>query len=329
MPPPAAVAFVPLALLPAPIATTFLTGASVVALARIVVLASRAIGQTPAWWWAPAAAATEPVVSTLIYGQVNIVVVWLCLEGYLHPNDRRGGVLIGLGVALKLTPALFLLPLILRRRWDAVGAGAVAFGTSCVAGALAAPAASAHYWTRIASLSGRVGLDFPTDQSYTGALARLVGTPMASTVGTALGLATIGLLAWALIRNPGDPLRDAVTTWLAGLAWVVAMAAWPDLRSESLATVAPLVALVLSDAYLLLGMVTLIALARCRPARGGGGSGREECCAVSDSGLGRTDVPARSGVDTGHRVEAVGRLVPGSVAASRVAGERDLGVSAD
>lgn len=300
-PPLAAVLFVPLAALPGPVAAALMTAASVVALGRICLLASRAAGRPLTWPVVALAALSEPVFATLAFGQVNLVVVWLTLEGYLCRSGRRGGVLIGLAIALKLTPAIFLVPLLLRRRWDAVGALLAAVATGMSVGALAAPAASGRYWSGVFADGSRVGLGYLTNQSFTGAAWRLAGSGGAPAVTGVLCAATAFGLVTALLRHQADPLRDAVCTGLAGLlispiswthhwvwaiplvlwtagrggrwrpltlAWIVALASWPDWVGGAVALLCPPLGLILGNAYLLLGVTTLLALADGRVPEG-------------------------------------------------------------
>lgn len=88
--------------------------------------------------------------------------------------SRWAGIGIGLAAAVKLTPALFIgLLLIVRRGRAAAVATAVAAGATAFA-ALVAPDASRFYWTRALWDTSRVGrLDYVSNQSLQGVLARL------------------------------------------------------------------------------------------------------------------------------------------------------------
>jgi hypothetical protein len=95
---------------------------SLLALAGIVALALRASrvppGDPKAWIAATLAVAFGPVGTSLLLGQVNILVALTLAAGYFladrHP--RLAGTAIAIGAALKVTP-LFLLVLFLRRRY--------------------------------------------------------------------------------------------------------------------------------------------------------------------------------------------------------------------
>ncbi|MET8976442.1 glycosyltransferase 87 family protein [Streptomyces sp. NPDC004539] len=119
----------------------------------------------------------EPLRDTISFGQVNILLLALVLvDAHLLATgrDRWAGVGIGLAAAVKLTPALFIGLLLVTRRWRAAGiATAVAVGATGLA-ALIAPDASRFYWTTALWDTTRVGrLDYVSNQSLQGVLARL------------------------------------------------------------------------------------------------------------------------------------------------------------
>ncbi|MEV1070238.1 glycosyltransferase 87 family protein, partial [Streptomyces sp. NPDC050263] len=89
-------------------------------------------------------------------------------------RTRCAGIGIGLAAAIKLTPALFIgLLLITGRRRAAAVATAVAAAATGLA-AVVAPDASRFYWTQAMWDTNRVGrLDYVSNQSLQGVLARL------------------------------------------------------------------------------------------------------------------------------------------------------------
>lgn len=119
----------------------------------------------------------EPLRDTFSFGQVNILLLALVLLDcrlLATGRERWAGVGIGLAAAIKLTPAAFIGLLLVagRRR-----AAAVATAVAAVATALAAwvvPDASRFYWTHAMWDTTRVGrLDYVSNQSLQGVLARL------------------------------------------------------------------------------------------------------------------------------------------------------------
>ena len=124
-PPFAAVVMVPLALLPAWLAAALWTGASVGALAAVVVVVRRALGR-PAPGWLVAlvtggALALEPVWQNLAFGQVNLFLMLAVLVDLLRPERRWSGVLVGIAAGVKLTPLVFVVLLVLVGRRAAAG----------------------------------------------------------------------------------------------------------------------------------------------------------------------------------------------------------------
>jgi hypothetical protein len=144
----------------------------------------------------PLAVAVEPVRETLGYGQVNLLLFALIVADLigLRWRSRRGtrydptdgplrrfvlsgawaGAGIGLATAVKLTPALFIVYLLVTRQWRAawtsIGtAVGVTLATFAVAGE-----ESRTYFTSVLWQTERVGAaDMTPNQSLAGLLARL------------------------------------------------------------------------------------------------------------------------------------------------------------
>lgn len=180
-PPFAAVAMLPMALLGLHAA---IAAALLLNLAALAVVLRILTG--PAWrrygWYGCALAACalalfEPLRDTFSFGQVNVLLLALVLvDAWLLATGRGrwAGVGIGLAAAVKLTPALFIgLLLLARRRRAAAVATAVAVAATALAAAVA-PDASRFYWTEAMWDTTRVGrLDYVSNQSLQGILARL------------------------------------------------------------------------------------------------------------------------------------------------------------
>lgn len=102
-----------------------------------------------AWVLVAAMATFEPVRTNLWNGQLNLVLAAMVLFDLTGPQSRRGrGALTGLAAAIKLTPALFVVYLVVRRRYGqaarAIGAFAAATGVAW----LVLPGESRRYWTQ-------------------------------------------------------------------------------------------------------------------------------------------------------------------------------------
>ncbi|BBC97744.1 DUF2029 domain-containing protein [Streptomyces rochei] len=200
-PPFAAVLMLPLALLGR---TTAIVASLVVNAAALGVVLRVLAGddwRRHGWYrWSLALCALalfEPLRDTFSFGQVNVVLLALVLTDARLLSSGRGrwaGAGIGLAAAVKLTPALFIgLLLLAGRRRAAAQATAVAVAVTGLA-ALVDPAASRFYWTRALWDTSRVGrLDYVSNQSLQGVLARLgeTGRPL-------WALAVLGTLCvWA------------------------------------------------------------------------------------------------------------------------------------
>lgn len=180
-PPFAAVVMLPMALVG--LRTAILT-ALLLNLAALAVVVRVLVG--PRWrrygWYGAGLAACalalfEPLRDTFSFGQVNVLLLALVLaDAWLLATGRSrwAGVGIGLAAAVKLTPALFIGLLLVARRWrEAAVATAVAAAATGFA-ALVAPDASRFYWTYAMWDTTRVGrLDYVSNQSLQGVLARL------------------------------------------------------------------------------------------------------------------------------------------------------------
>ncbi|MES5820214.1 glycosyltransferase 87 family protein [Streptomyces sp. RG80] len=239
-PPFAAVVMLPMALMPLPVA---IAGSMLLNLAALAVIARLLAGRS--WrrhgWYgcalgACALALFEPLRDTFSFGQVNLVLLALVLcDGWLLATgrERRAGWGIGVAAAIKLTPALFIVLLLLagRRRAAAV-ATAVAVGATALAAGVA-PQASRIYWTEAMWDTTRVGrLDYVSNQSLQGILARL-GEPDRA-VWAVAALLVLGVWAVRARRaaTAGDwPAAFALTgltaclvspiTWVHHLVWLL------------------------------------------------------------------------------------------------------------
>lgn len=142
--------------------------------------------------------AMEPIRTTLGYGQVNTLLMFLVVADLLPDRDgiRRHprGMLIGLAAAIKLTPALFLVFAFLAGRRRLALTGVASFVGYTVLGFIFQPARSWEFWTVLATGDTRApsGPIYVGNQSILGVFARLLGEGRALTL---LGLAISGLVA--------------------------------------------------------------------------------------------------------------------------------------
>ncbi|MFI0241573.1 glycosyltransferase 87 family protein [Streptomyces sp. NPDC016845] len=221
-PPFAALVFVPLGWVP----LTLLKGAFLlgnIALTGLLVqLSCRAAGLRPAP--ATLCAVTggalwfEPVLQTVLFGQINLGLACLILWDLGRPVGARGkGIALGIATGVKLTPAVFIVYLFLRgRRREASYAVAGAAGTAAL-GALVLPYASREFWGRRVFETGRVGKAWIVDnQALQGAVARLLHTAEPGLLwAVPAGLVALGGLCVAVRAR--DDAHGVVLAALTGL----------------------------------------------------------------------------------------------------------------
>ncbi|WP_241844811.1 glycosyltransferase 87 family protein, partial [Streptomyces silvensis] len=224
-PPFAALLFVPTTWLPlAALKAAFLVG-NVAFLLLFLHLSCRLAGlpSRPAALCAGAAFALwlEPVFQTVLFGQINLALACLVLWDLTRAPGAVGrGFAVGVAAGIKLTPAFFILYLLLTRRVREAVTAVAAFAGTVLLGAVALPRASVDFWTRRIFETGRVGKAWIVDnQSLQGVVARVLHEPEPGVLwaGPALLVAVGGL--WGARRASGS----------GAAAWGVLVAAFTGL----------------------------------------------------------------------------------------------------
>lgn len=245
-PPLAAVVFSPFAWLHMPaasVAITLLTVvlllvSTVIVLSRLDVWTTSTLLPGPAWsrrlWLATivvAAATTwlEPIRSNFAFGQVNVVLMTLVIADCIpRRTPWPRGLLLGLGIALKLTPAVFLLYFLMRRDHRAALTAVTSFVGATLLGFVLAWDDSWEYWTRTVHNTDRIGgAALNTDQNIAGALARLgLSEHQRFLLWAAGSLLVLGATVWAIQRvlRAGEPVLAVICVALFGL--VVSPVSW-------------------------------------------------------------------------------------------------------
>ncbi|MDR6891784.1 glycosyltransferase family 87 protein [Falsarthrobacter nasiphocae] len=219
------------------------------------------------WWRLPltllALLPTQILAHHLMFGQVNafltlacLVDVWLMARVWRESRDpavegtvedgtqgtaaggtqgaprRRypGGVLIGIATAIKLTPGLFIIFLLLLGRWREARNASLACAACFLAGFVLFPRSSIVFaTTTFWELSSRVDLNnvFATsvNKSVQGVFASI--SPDLATVGKAVMVLLVGACLWAAVRlaRRGEAVLGALavgvgTTLASPLTWV-------------------------------------------------------------------------------------------------------------
>lgn len=187
-------------------------------------------GWTPWYAWAVATALAlvfEPVRETFTFGQVNTLLLALVAADLLFGVARGrpwGGVGIGLATAVKLTPGVFILYLLVTRRFRAAATSIGAAAGVTLLAAVIAPDQSREFWTAALWDTGRVGvLSYLSNQSFRGFLARLPIDPVASYVWVAGVLVALAFWAWRVRRTDvfgGLALTGILGCLISPVTWI-------------------------------------------------------------------------------------------------------------
>jgi alpha-1,2-mannosyltransferase len=245
-PPLAAIVFCPFAWLGMPaasVAITLITLAllivsTMIVLTRLDVWSTARVVPGPAWlrrlWLtalivAAAAIWLEPIKSNFTFGQINVVLMTLVIaECVPRHTPWPRGLLLGVGMALKLTPAVFLLYFLLNRDKRATLTALASCLAATLVGFVLAWHDSWRYWTDTVHNTDRIGAaTLNTNQNVAGALARLGLSDHARFLPwVAACLVVLALTVWAARRvlRAGEPTLAVVCVALFGL--VVSPVSW-------------------------------------------------------------------------------------------------------
>ena len=280
-PPLAAVAFAPFALLPLPVAsaaitvTTFvlLIASTVIVLTRLDVWPQTSVTREPAWlrrcWLAaaivaPAVIYLEPIRANFDFGQINVVLMTLVIADCVpRRTPWPRGALLGIAIALKLTPAVFLLYFVLRRDTRALIVAAVSAAVATLAGVAFAWRDSWEYWTDTVRNTDRIGTaTLNTNQNIAGALARLgLGEGERFILWMVACFLVLGLTVWAVRRvlRSDQPVLALICVAMFGL--VVSPVSWSHHWVWGLPTVLVISVVAFRQRNVALGLVAAAGIA--------------------------------------------------------------------
>jgi alpha-1,2-mannosyltransferase len=182
------------------------------------------------------AAYLQPVMQGIGFGQVDLVLLGLCLTDCMATAPRwPRGLLIGLATAIKLMPGVFVIYLLITGRRRAAGIAALSFaGLTALAWGIS-PANSATYWTNAIFQTGRLGGNgSAANQSLRGIVLRVHADVAPNLVWLPLVL-IVGIAGFAMARacqQRGQELAGITITgllgallspvgWIHHLCWVV------------------------------------------------------------------------------------------------------------
>lgn len=252
-PPFAAIVLSPLALIPWSVARLLNFGLTVAALGVTIYLCTRRLwpgsarpGSWPSDWPSaavisgfalPLALWLEPVRETIGFGQINLILMALVAADCLVENPRwPRGLLIGIAAAIKLTPAVFLLYLLLRRDIRATAVTIASGALATAVGFAVLPTESVRYWFGgLAGAAGVSGSPYANNLTVKAALARLSPPPPIQSglwllvAAVVLAAAVVGIrralrqshAVLAMVITSAAGLLLSPTSWSHHWVWVV------------------------------------------------------------------------------------------------------------
>lgn len=171
----------------------------------------------------------EPFQQNANLGQINVILMALVVVDLAQPDTRRWkGIGVGLAAGAKLVPGIFIVYLLLTRRFRAALVALGTFVATVLVGLAAYPHASVTYWGGQFMDTGRVatiaGIGYIGNQSLHGALWRTGIHPNLVFYPLAALLLAGGLLLAAFAARRGGELLGLLTTALTAL--LVSPIAW-------------------------------------------------------------------------------------------------------
>lgn len=195
----------------------------------------------------PVLAVLEPIRTTVGLGQINILLMTAVVVDCLAPATRLPrGVLVGLAMAIKVTPAAFLLFFLLRKDFRALVTATVTGVVATGAGFALAPNESVRFWFGgVLFQPHRVsGLATRENQTVAASLSRLhlpEGAQLVTRVALIVIVLVVGAIAMryadrvlALLANATVALLVSPLSWVAHWVWLAM--AWLMIAHRAFAT---------------------------------------------------------------------------------------------
>ncbi|MGS2589499.1 glycosyltransferase 87 family protein [Streptomyces hebeiensis] len=251
-PPFAAILFVPTTWVPVGALKVVFVAGNAALLALLVRLSWRFAG-LPAGPVPPLVAVAlglwlEPVFQTVVFGQVNLALICLVLWDLSRPEHAIGkGFALGVAAGIKLTPAVFLLYLLLTGRVRSGLVGLASLTGTVLLGALVLPEASVEFWTRRVFETNRIGESWIVDnQSLRGMLSRALHTTDPGPLWTVTA-ALVGAGGLLLARRA--VVRAGLETWGVLVTALTALLVSPISWSHHWVWCVPLLAVLIAEGW--------------------------------------------------------------------------------
>ncbi|MFE9575454.1 glycosyltransferase 87 family protein [Nocardia sp. NPDC006044] len=161
----------------------------------------------------------EPIRMTMAFGQVNILLLLIVIVDMALPDTSRWkGALTGIAAGIKLTPAFFVLYLLVTRRYRAAATAAGAFVATMVVGFAVLPKDSLTFWGGAFLDPQRVGVPGNlSNESLRGLIARRVGVEGANQLLWLVGAAAMAALCLYLARRFSQTGRELAAVVCVGV----------------------------------------------------------------------------------------------------------------
>lgn len=208
-PPPCAALFLPFTFLPRTVAILLWRllnlSAYLAGIAMLLRLTRTPLNPRAAQAFVFLALVSPPFLVALSLGQITPLVTWTIIAGLYYTQTNhpmRAGLCLALGTVLKISPVVFIVWLLWRRQFTAIGAWAIGLvGLSVVSALITGGEAFRHFLNHCLPLLGR-GAISDTNLSFIGLVGRILhlGDPHSATILPAdPRLTTAKLLFYALL----------------------------------------------------------------------------------------------------------------------------------
>lgn len=167
----------------------------------------------------------EPVTETVRFCQPNLLLLFILL----FDNTRQSkwtGILTGIAAGFKVTPGLFIVFMLLTRRWMDALRAAIAFGVTVLIGAAFGIGQEWTYWTSTLFDTDRVGdVDRVSNGSISGVLSRIPAlraeqySIFLAVLAVIVGLA-VAVLWWKRDKVVAATIVGLTGVLIAPIAWI-------------------------------------------------------------------------------------------------------------
>ncbi|WP_433198443.1 glycosyltransferase 87 family protein [Nocardia sp. CA-107356] len=183
----------------------------------------------------------EPVQQAFRFGQLSAILMALVLADLAIPKESRyRGILIGIATGLKLTPAVFIVYLLITRQFRAAATATATFAATVAIGFWYRPTQALQFWTTTTTSQNRIGFAYVQNQSINGMFGRLEWSTWDDTTSSFVCaglLALAGIAAARIAHLRGDELLGALLaatvmllvspiSWTHYWVWIVPALLW-------------------------------------------------------------------------------------------------------